>query len=56
MSPVTAAAWASEPLPPKAPSSISFLALSQAPPPLVIEMARNRPVMIEPMSTPPSTR
>src|ERR1044071_978920 len=33
VSPVTAAAWASEPLPPSAPSSISFFALSPAPPP-----------------------
>src|SRR5665647_2300195 len=55
-SPVTAAAWASEPLPPISPSSMSFLALSQAPPPLVMLMARNRPVMMEPMSTPPRTR
>src|SRR5674476_60350 len=56
VSPVTAAAWASDPLPPYSPSSMSFLALSQAPPPLVMEMARNRPVTMEPMSTPPSTR
>ena len=33
VSPVTDAAWASEPLPPYAPSSISFFALSHAPPP-----------------------
>src|SRR6185295_13137427 len=37
VSPVTAALWASEPLPPKWPSSMYFLALSQAPPPAVIE-------------------
>ena len=30
------------PLPPKWPSSMYFLALSQAPPPVVIEMATNR--------------
>src|SRR5262249_25559213 len=37
VSPMTVAAWASEPLPPWWPSSTSFLALSQAPP----ELARN---------------
>src|SRR3989338_3209911 len=47
VSPVTAALWASEPLPPWAPPSICFLALSQAPPPDVIEMATKRPVTIE---------
>src|SRR3970040_3094753 len=31
-----------------------FLALSQAPPPVVMEIATNRPVTIEPISTPPS--
>src|SRR5262245_59012778 len=54
VSPVTAALWASEPLPPWWPSSMYFLALSQAPPPVVIEIATNRPVTIVPMSTPPS--
>src|SRR5262245_46903475 len=54
VSPVTAAAWASEPLPPKAPSSIDFFALSQAPPPEVIAMARKIPVMIVPIRRPPS--
>src|ERR1043165_1313168 len=54
VSPVTAAAWASEPLPPKAPSSISFFALSHAPPPEVIAIARKRPVTIVPISRPPS--
>src|SRR5690242_11146727 len=53
VSPVTAALWASEPLPPKLPSSMYFLALSQAPPPVVMEMATKRPVMMVPMSTPP---
>src|SRR5215210_9342874 len=55
VSPVTAAAWASEPFPPKAPSSIIFLALSQAPPPEVIAIARKRPVTIVPISRPPSS-
>ena len=32
VSPMTAALWASEPLPPSLPSSMYFLALSQAPP------------------------
>src|SRR5687767_11936276 len=54
VSPVTAAAWASEPLPPNAPSSISFLALSHAPPPDVIDTATNNPVTITPISSPPS--
>ena len=54
VSPVTDAAWASEPLPPNAPSSISFFALSQAPPPEVIAIARNSPVTIVPISRPPS--
>src|SRR3989339_841481 len=43
VSPVTAALCASEPLPPKVPSSMYFLALSQAPPPEVIEIATNIP-------------
>ena len=54
VSPVTEAAWASEPLPPCAPSSISFFALSHAPPPAVIEIAKNRPTTITPISRPPS--
>ena len=49
MSPVTAALCASLPLPPKLPSSMYFLALSQAPPPVVIEIATNRPVTIVPI-------
>ena len=55
MSPVTAAAWASEPLPPNAPSSISFFALSHAPPPEVMAIARKRPVTIVPIRSPPSS-
>src|SRR5699024_2622072 len=54
VSPVTAALCASEFLPPKLPSSMYFLALSQAPPPVVMEMATNRPVTMVPISTPPS--
>src|SRR3954447_27080067 len=54
VSPVTDAAWASEPFPPYAPSSIDFFALSQAPPPEVIAIARKRPVTIVPISRPPS--
>ena len=54
MSPVTAALCASEPLPPWWPSSMYFLALSQAPPPVHIEIATNRPVTMVPISRPPS--
>src|SRR3954468_10671806 len=54
VSPVTAALWASEPLPPKWPSSMYFLALSQAPPPEVIEIATNRPVTMTPKSIAPT--
>src|ERR1044072_8180322 len=50
---VTDAAWASEPLPPNAPSSMSFFALSHAPPPEVIITAKNRPTTMTPMSRPP---
>src|SRR6185312_17272759 len=38
LSPVTAALCASEPLPPKLPSSMYFFSLSHAPPPFVIEI------------------
>src|SRR3546814_13899420 len=48
VSPVTAALWASLPLPPWLPSSIYFLALSHAPPPEVIEIATNSPPTITP--------
>ena len=54
VSPVTAALCASEPLPPWWPSSMYFLALSQAPPPEVIEIATNSPVTIVPSSIAPS--
>src|SRR5690349_22430124 len=53
VSPVTAALWASEPLPPKWPSSMYFLALSHAPPPAVIEIATNRPLTMTPRSIAP---
>src|SRR6202030_3839027 len=55
VSPVTAAACAKEPLPPRFPSSINFFALSQAAPPDVIAIARNNPVTMVPTSNPPST-
>src|SRR5947207_15441538 len=55
VSPVTAAACANEPLPPRLPSSITFLALSQAPPEDVMTIATNKPVTIVPTSKPPST-
>src|SRR5690606_17609086 len=54
VSPTTAAAWASEPLPPWLPSSMYFLALSQAPPPFDIDRAIIRPEAITPISRPPS--
>src|SRR5258708_5800360 len=54
VSPVTAALWASEPLPPWWPSSMYFLALSQAPPPEVMEIATNRPVTMVPTSMAPT--
>src|SRR5216110_1242517 len=46
VSPVTAAACAKEPLPPRFPSSMNFFALSHEPPPEVIAMAMNSPVTI----------
>jgi hypothetical protein len=53
VSPTTAALWASEPLPPRLPSSIHFLALSQAPPPLNIIRPRTTPVRVAPARKPP---
>ncbi len=53
VSPVTAALCASLPLPPNAPSSIYFLALSQAAPPVVIEIPTQSPVTIVPTNSPP---
>src|SRR5215469_2162743 len=54
VSPVMAAWCAGEPFPPWWPTSIYFLALSQAPPPEVIEIATNNRVTIVPTSTAPS--
>ena len=55
VSPVTAAAWAAEPLPPKLPSSMYFLALSHAPPPVSSAARRTgRPRWCR-ASTPPSS-
>src|SRR5436309_3224303 len=48
VSPMTVAACASEPLPPYAPSSTSFLALSQAPPELARKTAISVPVPMAP--------
>src|SRR5690606_38790590 len=56
VSPTTAAAWASEPLPPWLPSSMYFLALSQAPPPLDIVSAVVRTDAIEPLRQQPGAR
>ena len=53
VSPTTAALWGSEPLPPKWPSSIHFLALSQAPPLLAIINANSTPLTVAPASMPP---
>ncbi len=53
VSPVTATICASDPLPPQLPSSIYFFALSHAPPPVVIEIATNKPVIIVPSNSPP---
>ena len=54
VSPMTVAAWASEPLPPWWPSSTSFFALSQAPPELAKKTAINVPVAMAPARYPAS--
>ena len=54
VSPMIVASWASEPLPPKLPSSTSFLALSQAPPELARNTAISTPEAIAPASSEPS--
>ena len=54
VSPMTEALCTSEPFPPKLPSSIYFLALSQAPPVLARNIARGTPVTREPAKNPPS--
>src|SRR6516162_470401 len=56
VSPVTDASCAGDPFPPRWPSSINFFALSHAAPPEVIEIARNKPVTMVPISRPPKTR
>jgi hypothetical protein len=53
VSQVTAALCASEPFQPKLPSSIYFFALSQAQPQVVIDIATNIQVRIEPISSQP---
>ncbi len=53
VSPTIAALCASEPLPPKLPFSIYFLALSQAPPALAIITAIKKPLTVAPAKRPP---
>ena len=53
VSPTTAALCGSLPFPPKCPSSIYFLALSQAPPAFDIIIARSTPDESAPASIPP---
>ena len=65
VSPMTAALWASDPLPPSAPSSMYFLALSHAPPALdwklamraatTMPEARNAPRAMGPKAKPTMT-
>src|SRR5690606_31932607 len=52
VSPTTAAAWASVPLPPWWPSSTYFFALSQAPPELAIMMPSKTPLTVAPAKSP----
>ncbi len=54
VSPTTAAAWVSEPLPPRLPFSMYFLALSHAPPALAIISAINTQPKRPPASMPPN--
>src|SRR5690606_30658 len=53
VSPTTAALCGSEPLPPWAPASMYFLALSQAPPALAMKMASAKPTTRAPARKPP---
>ena len=53
VSPTTAALWLSEPLPPWAPVSMYFLALSHAPPALAMKIARQKPATKAPARKPP---
>ena len=52
VSPTTAALCWGEPLPPPCPASMYFLALSQAPPALLIMTASTKPEMVDPASSP----
>ena len=54
VSPMTVAAWASDPLPPCAPSSTIFLALSHAPPELARKTAMSAPEPMAPARKPAS--
>ncbi len=54
VSPMIVASWAGEPLPPCAPSSTSFLALSQAPPALARKTAMSTPAAMAPARNAPS--
>ena len=56
VSPMTAALWASEPFPPSWPSSMYFLALSQAPPEFDSVLAISCPVRMVPARKAPSAR
>lgn len=55
VSPVTAALCASLPFPPNFPVSMYFLALSQAPPPLLKKRAIRIPVLVENIKNPANT-
>src|SRR5580700_8283012 len=52
VSPTTAALCASDFFPPYCPVSINFLALSQAPPPLFINIASNTPEIVPTINNP----
>ena len=56
VSPMTAALWASDPLPPSWPSSMYFLALSQAPPELDRKLAMSWPVRMAPTRKAPRAK
>ena len=56
VSPMTAALWASDPLPPSLPSSMYFLALSHAPPELDRKLAISWPVRMAPTRNAPSAK
>jgi len=53
---MTAALWASEPFPPKKPSSMYFLALSHAPPELERKFAISCPVRMAPARNAPRAK